>query len=293
MTYVVTGSVIEAELLELDLIRHYLPDQRPEGAREAVYLHIDRTHPFPVFEISRRFPEGQSTGFGPFFEPDKLRRGLEVARKILRLRYCSEVFPPPGHERCVRHVKEHCAAPCRGTITPAVYRSRLDRLVMFLRGEDDRLLEDLRRGYQAMPSDEVAAFDEGAHDLLDVQRALLDLSAPANGARLLVTMPRVPGARATIVLFRRGRIVDRFRTQPGRDRAEALTRRMQSALLTRRGDPIGLLRAEELAASQVVKRHMQSPEPGERVYKVSNLAELPKLMELAIRDCQRVPVPVH
>ena len=295
LDYVVTDSVIEAELLELDLIRRYRlePNIHREGPREALFLHIDNAQPFPVFEVSRRFPEPEMIGFGPFFEPDKLRRGLEVARRILRLRYCGGVFPPPGHERCVRHQKSHCAAPCRGTITPAVYRSRLERLVLFLRGEDDRLLGDLRGAYRAMSPGEIGAFDEGARDLLSIQRGLLDLSEPSKGAKLLVTSPGGANGRATVVLFRRGRIIDRFRTFPGHARIERLVQRMQSALLVHRADPVGLLRPEELAASQVVKRHIASPEPGERIYRVANLSELPKLVELAIRDCHRAPVQVH
>jgi len=298
LSYVVTGSLIEAELLELDLIRHYQPELGGcvEEGREAVYLHIGRDHPFPVFEVSRKFPEGDRTGFGPFFDGEKLRRGLEVARRILRLRYCGSVFPPPDHARCVRHQKDHCAGPCRGTITSAVYRSRLERLVMFLRGDDDRLLEDMRRTYKTLKGEDVVTFDEGARNLLEVQRGLAEWCEPAQGAKLLVTSPHGEGGRATIVLFRRGRIVDRFRVRLGETRSDRLVRRMQTALLVHRADPVGLLRMEELAASEVVRRHISAPMAGERVYNVTNLAELGRLLEVALREGSRrgwVPVGVR
>ena len=289
LNYIVTGSVIEAELLELDFIRHYRPEVnlRKDAAREAVYLHVDHSHPFPIFEVNRRYPDAGSAGFGPFFEPDKLRRGLEVGRRILRLRYCSEPFPPPDYERCVRFAKQHCAGPCRGMISSAVYRGRLQRLISFLRGDDDRLLEDLRRTYQALPEEEVEGFDEGARDLLDVRRSLVDLAQPTEGARLLVTSPKDPNGRVTLLLFRRGRIIERARTSVDRSRTNRLSQRMHSALLAHQADPVGLLKPEELAAAQVVKRHINSPEPGEHVFQIPNPTELPRLLHLAFRQCER------
>ncbi len=289
LAYVVTGSVIEAELLELDLIRHYRPELnlRKNASRPAVYLHINSSSPFPTFEVSPRYPDHDKTGFGPFFEPDKLRRGLETARRILGLRYCTQPFPPPDYMRCVRFTRQHCAGPCRGMITPAVYRGRLDRLITFLRGADERLLEDTRRTYRSLSAEEASAFDEGARDLLEIQRGLLRLTEPSEGARLLVVTPPKGHGRVTMILFRRGRIIDRVRTHLDDARTERLTERLKSAMLAHQSDPVGLFRHEELSASRILRRHITSPGPGERVFPVQDAAELHRLLQLALRECGR------
>lgn len=284
--YVVTGSVIEAELLELDLIRHYRPELnlRKDTFRSAVYLHIDTSSPFPTFDVTPRYPDPDKTGFGPFFEPDKLRRGIETARRILGLRYCTRPFPPPDYMRCVRFTRQHCAGPCRGMITPAVYRGRLNRLITFLRGADERLLDDMRRTYRSLSAQEASAFDEGARDLLDIQRGLLRLTEPTEGVRLLVVTPPKGHGRVTMILFRRGRIIDRVRTHLSGARTERLTERLKSAMLAHQSDPVGLFRPEELSASRILRRHITSPDPGERVFPVPDAAELPKLLQLALRE---------
>jgi excinuclease ABC subunit C len=116
--------------------------------------------------------------YGPFTSAKKLRATISVLQKIFRFRTCS-LDITAGDERwrwfrpCLLHSINQCTAPCNLRISKEEYRDDIRRLILFLDGKKDALLDELRT------SMETAALElrfEKAARIRDELKALENIS---------------------------------------------------------------------------------------------------------------------
>jgi len=147
---ILTGSEVEAVLLESTLIRQHRPHYN-------VLLKDDKSFPFvklsvqeewPRLSVTRRVTDDGARYLGPFTDVKALRRTLRDLRRIFPIRTCRNFEDYRRQDRpCLYYHIRRCAGPCysRAHVDPAQYRGYVDGLLLLLAGRNDELLARLKR----------------------------------------------------------------------------------------------------------------------------------------------------
>ncbi len=146
--YIVTGSEVEALILENSLIKKHSP-------RYNILLKDDKTYPYikvttnemyPRVFMTRKHLKDKARYFGPFTSGLTVKENIELINKIWKLRRCSKVFPRDlGKERpCLNYHIGQCKAPCNNMISQEEYNKMVDGIINFLSGKTDNVISDLK-----------------------------------------------------------------------------------------------------------------------------------------------------
>ncbi len=152
--FIATPSEREALILEDTLIKKHQP-------RFNVRLRDDKRYPylkltaekFPRLVIERRIEKDVQRGaryFGPYTNTFAMREASRVIQQIFRIRTCTlDIRDEPLRQRpCLDHYIGLCDAPCVGWIDPGSYRSLVEQAALFLGGQHEQLLPQLRQEMQ-------------------------------------------------------------------------------------------------------------------------------------------------
>lgn len=146
---IVTGTEVEALLLESTLIRQHRPHYN-------VLLKDDKSFPFvkvsvqeewPRLSITRRVVDDGARYVGPFTDVKSLRGTLRDLRRIFPLRTCRNFEDYRRRDRpCLYYHIRRCAGPCysRARVDPSAYRAMIDDLLLLLAGRNDELVRRFR-----------------------------------------------------------------------------------------------------------------------------------------------------
>ncbi|MDB5389078.1 MAG: uvrC, partial [Planctomycetaceae bacterium] len=153
--YIETETEVDALLLEARLIKDIQPifNQELKDDKTFPYLEISIRDDFPRVEFTRKPSTKGTKLYGPFTSAKKLRATISVLQKIFRFRNCT-LDIADGDEKwrwfrpCLLHSINQCTAPCNLRISKEDYREDIRRLILFLDGKKDTLLDELRSGMQ-------------------------------------------------------------------------------------------------------------------------------------------------
>ena len=182
----VVGSEAEALILEANLIKEHQPRFNIQLRDDKKYPYIKVTvhEPFPRAYVTRRVRQDGSRYFGPFVSVGRVRRALELVKRVHGVRSCRYDLPADAPARpCLDHHIGRCAAPCVGLQTVHDYRGMIDRVVRILSGDVANI--------QA----EVEAQMRKASDAMDFERAALlrDVLAGLDGIARRQRVQKVGG----------------------------------------------------------------------------------------------------
>lgn len=172
--FIVTGTEVEALILENNLIKRHQPHYNVmlKDSKTHPYLRVTLSEPFPRIEKVRRvsFRDGNAY-FGPFPDEGGLKRIIDLLSRTLRLCAGTRVLRPdrPEKKACLRHHLGQCMGACIGAVTPEEYRKAADRAVEILSGRQLPDLEGMRRRMAELAAE--FRFEEAA-DLRDTVGAL-------------------------------------------------------------------------------------------------------------------------
>lgn len=159
---IVTGSELEALLLENNLIKRHRP-------RFNVVLRDDKNYPylrlpikeaFPRFTIVRKVQNDGALYYGPYVPAGALRETLRVIRKVFPLATCEIEIDGQAERACIEFEIKRCMAPCIGNQSSREYHEIVQQTRMFLEGRDSELLDDYRSRMAAAAARE--DFEEAA-----------------------------------------------------------------------------------------------------------------------------------
>lgn len=144
---IVVGSEAEALILENNLIKEHRP-------RFNINLRDDKTYPyvkvttgerFPRVLVTRRLVRDGSRYFGPYTDVWRMRRTLEVVKRLYTVRSCHYRLPTDAPARpCLDHHIGRCLAPCVGLQSEGEYRVMIDEVLDVLSGHTRRAAQRLR-----------------------------------------------------------------------------------------------------------------------------------------------------
>jgi excinuclease ABC subunit C len=148
-------SEVDALLVEARLIKDIQPrfNKELKDDKTFPYLMITTGEDFPRVEVTRTPPDRGVKLYGPFANAGALRGALQVLQRIFQFRTCS-LDIEDGDERwrwfrpCLLASIKQCTAPCNLRISKDDYRRDIKRLQMFLEGQKQKLLNQMREEMQ-------------------------------------------------------------------------------------------------------------------------------------------------
>jgi excinuclease ABC subunit C len=151
---IITANEIEALILEANLIKRYRPPFNIElkDDKKYPYLKLSLYHRVPGLYLTRSIVDDGSRYFGPYTHVKNLRHTLKTLRKVFPLRNCTDRRIERDERECLEYFIERCPAPCTHRITPEDYTPMVRRLVRFLEGDVESVVEELREQAETEPA---------------------------------------------------------------------------------------------------------------------------------------------
>ncbi|MGG3281679.1 excinuclease ABC subunit UvrC [Paenibacillus solani] len=143
--YIVTGSNMEALILECNLIKTHQP-------RFNVLLKDDKTYPYlkitneehPRLEVTRRVLKDKAKYFGPYPNAYAAQQTKKLLDRMYPLRKCG-VMPK---EVCLYYHMGQCLAPCEKEVPENAYEEITGEITSFLSGGHEEIKKELQRKMQ-------------------------------------------------------------------------------------------------------------------------------------------------
>ncbi len=162
--YIVTGSELEALVLENNLIKEHSPKYNTllKDDKTYPYIKVAVGEAYPRILFSRTMKKDKSRYFGPYTSSTAVKDTIDLLNKLFQLRTCNRNLPKDiGNERpCLNHHIKQCMAPCQGYISQEEYRQQIAKAMDFLNGNYNMILKDLEQKMKAAA--ETLAFEEAA-----------------------------------------------------------------------------------------------------------------------------------
>lgn len=162
--YIVTDSELEALVLESNLIKKNRPKYNTMLMDDKSYPFIKVTvkEAFPRVMLSRDSRHDSNRYFGPYTSAYAVKETIDLLTGIYGIRTCNRRLPRDiGKERpCLDYHIGRCCAPCTGKISGEEYRSRIDEIVRFLKGNQELLIRQLQE--KMANASESLEFEEAA-----------------------------------------------------------------------------------------------------------------------------------
>jgi excinuclease ABC subunit C len=174
--YIVTGSEMEALILESNLIKEHRPKYNVKLADDKSYPYLKLTleEPFPRLRILRELPRDSVLGrpgrrtlhdprthdlhrlregryFGPYASAKAMRGTMRIVQELFRICSCNRKLVPGRRSGsvCLQYHIGRCMGPCTGKVSPEKYRDVLDDVILFLKGKHTDVVKRLREEMEA------------------------------------------------------------------------------------------------------------------------------------------------
>ncbi len=147
--YKTTKSVLEALLLETELIKKYKPYYNTKEKDDKSYSFVQITNEdFPIIKIVRgkNLTEKEKISkdvFGPFVSKDQLRNALKIIRKIVP--YRDEKCLSNKNKPCFNYTIGLCPGTCINKISKKDYQKQINKFRLFLSGDLYKLSNSLKK----------------------------------------------------------------------------------------------------------------------------------------------------
>ncbi|MEA4882705.1 MAG: excinuclease ABC subunit UvrC [Clostridia bacterium] len=213
--YIVTGSELEALVLECNLIKERRPHYNVKLRDDKTYpfIRVTVADPFPRVFMTRRVVRDGSRYFGPFTDVNAVRETLRIIKTVFPIRQCSKVIgandraPRP----CLNYHIKRCLGPCAGLVTADDYWEVVNEVTLFLEGRQNDLISSLRNrmeaAAQSLNYEQAAVYRDqlqAVQKIVERQRVVSDSGADQD----VIALARDPwGACAQVMFIRDGKLV--------------------------------------------------------------------------------------
>lgn len=140
--YIVTGSNVEALILECNLIKKHTP-------RYNVLLKDDKSFPYikitnethPRLEVTRRVVKDKAKYFGPYPNAFSAQQTKKLLDRLYPLRKCRTL----PDKVCLYYHLGQCVAPCEYPVERETYEQMVGEITRFLNGGHNEIKDELTR----------------------------------------------------------------------------------------------------------------------------------------------------
>lgn len=140
-SYFITNSEQESLILEINLIKRYLPKYN-------IRLVDDKSYPFITFSndeyprlIIHRQTKPSAKAFGPYPNGYSARMTVDLLNKIYPFRKCVTI----PKKACLYYHIGQCLAPCINEVSKEEYNQMIKTVSRFLKGDTKQVLSELEK----------------------------------------------------------------------------------------------------------------------------------------------------
>lgn len=145
--YIVTGSEVEALILENNLIKRHNPKYNIllKDDKTYPYIKVTTNEMFPRVFVTRKLLKDKNKYFGPFTNSSAVKENIALIDKIWQVRRCSKIFPRDiGKGRpCLNYHIGQCKAVCTGKVSEEEYNKMIGEILDFLGGKTENVVKSL------------------------------------------------------------------------------------------------------------------------------------------------------
>ena len=145
--YIVTGSEVEALILENNLIKKHNPKYNIllKDDKTYPYIKVTTNEMFPRVFVTRKLLKDKNKYFGPFTNSSAVKENIALIDKIWQVRRCSKIFPRDiGKGRpCLNYHIGQCKAVCTGKVSEEEYKKMIREIMDFLGGKKENVVKSL------------------------------------------------------------------------------------------------------------------------------------------------------
>jgi excinuclease ABC subunit C len=145
--FVITGSELEALILEMHLIKRYRPryNVRLKDDKRYPYIKVHWADDFPKVTVTRRMDLSDgSRYFGPYTSAWAVHQTLDLLRKIFPYLTCNRQITGEDERACLYYDIKLCGGPCIGAVSREEYRATILGLIDFLNGRSEQVVSQLQ-----------------------------------------------------------------------------------------------------------------------------------------------------
>lgn len=171
--WIATNNETEALILEANLIRNHKPPYNLDlkDDKHYPYLKITLNKPFPRVIVTRRVENDGAKYFGPFTDVGTMRKVMDFARTIFKIRSCKRKLPLKKPIRpCINYSIGRCNGVCAGYISEQEYGRNVSMLIQFLKGQRKDIIalleQRMKNASQKLDYEEAASY----RDQIDLTR---------------------------------------------------------------------------------------------------------------------------
>jgi excinuclease ABC subunit C len=153
--WIVTNNEIEALILENNLIKKHKPPYNIKLIDDKTYpyIEVDILSKFPSIKITRQKRNKNAVYFGPYTSALKLKYVLNFIQKNFHIRRCSDKKFKNRNRPCLNYQLNICPAPCCNKISAEDYRKNIKKVILFLKGKNNKLILLLKKEMNQLSND--------------------------------------------------------------------------------------------------------------------------------------------
>jgi len=207
--FIVTGSELEALILECNLIKKHRPryNVRLKDDKRYPYIKISLQDAYPRIYTVRRMQNDGARYFGPYTSSKAVHQTMELLRKLFPYLTCKREITGKDRRPCLYYYIGRCAGPCIGAVSQEEYRGLIQQIVLFLEGKQERIVHDLthkmEEAAQALDFERAAAIRDQVQSLHKVIEKQKIVSA-AETDQDVIAFAREDGQACVQTFFIRG-----------------------------------------------------------------------------------------
>ncbi|MBI2953878.1 MAG: excinuclease ABC subunit C, partial [Chloroflexi bacterium] len=151
LDYIVTGSELEALVLECNLIKKHRPkyNVRLRDDKHYPYIKVSLDEDWPRVYIVRRVADDRARYFGPYTDSRSVWKTLELLQKMFPYRSCTQTITGEDKRACLNYHIHRCVGPCIGMVSREDYLSVIHQVCLFLDGRQEEIIKEMRRKMEA------------------------------------------------------------------------------------------------------------------------------------------------
>lgn len=210
----ITEDERQALVLESDLIKKFKPRYNVRLKDDKAYLvvRVDMAHEWPRIEVVRRIVDDGARYFGPFPFGYEIRTMLDIIKRTLLLRTCSDRVLRNRVRPCLEYQIKRCSAPCCIEVSKAQYLTWVEQAIAILEGKVEHVC-DVLEGEMITASNNMRFEDAASlRDRIEILKKIANTKpryAASAGSRDGIGMVR-EGSRVefSVLLVRHGRLCE-------------------------------------------------------------------------------------
>ena len=180
--YILTGTEVEAFLLEASLIKKHRPryNIRLKDDKAYPYIRVTMSEKFPRLYLARKVKKDGSMYFGPYTSGAAVWGTIRFLNRTFMIRDCKDAFFASRKRPCMTHQIGRCSAPCVDYVTEEQYKEEIKAAVTFLRGRDKAVVRDLTKKMKEFASEEKFESAARLRDSIEAVKQVLERQAVVN-----------------------------------------------------------------------------------------------------------------